>query len=123
MLEKDSWSTAADGGYPASCDGDSVKETASKASDDSKPSDHCLKSVDTNDLCSTDAVLGESSAVNNHLYRYSPSHISQTESTLTFFNSEDKEGSDLCYEWHDIGNLEDVDEMFRQLVVKQLESL
>lgn len=110
MLEKDSWSLADDGGFPS----DSVKETAIVACDDSRMSDHCFKSGTTSELCPADAILGErSAAVDNSLYDYSLSHISQTESSLNFFNNEDKEGNDLYYEWPDIGNFEDVDKMFR----------
>ncbi|XP_031392039.1 protein LNK1 isoform X3 [Punica granatum] len=113
MLEKGSWSRAADDGFPASCDGDSVKETASMTSDDSRMSNHCFKSGSTGELCARDAVLVEgSAAVDDNLYHYPLNHISQTESSLNFFNDEDKEGNDLYYEWPDIGNFEDVDKMF-----------
>lgn len=113
MLENGSWSHADDGGFP-SYDGDSVKETATMAYDDSRTSDHCFESGTTSELCPTDAVFGGRLASDdNNLYNYSLNHTSQTESSLNFFDSEEKEGNGLYYGWPDIGNFEDVDKMFR----------
>ncbi|KAK4791936.1 hypothetical protein SAY86_022371 [Trapa natans] len=114
MLENGSWSQADHSGFPSSYDGDSVKETAVMACDDSRTSDLYFKSGTTSELCSKDSVFGGRLApVDNNLYNYSLNHTSQTEGSLDFFGNENKESNDLYYEWPDIGNFEDVDKMFR----------
>lgn len=122
MLEKGSWSHTPDGMFP-SCDADSIKEVTSLASDDTRMSSHSLKSgnVDSggNEFCTDDPIMGDGctgTAVDNNLYRYPLSQISQTSNDLSFFDNdqEDTENGDLLYYgWPDIGNFEDVDRMFR----------
>lgn len=121
MLEKGSWSCTPDGVFPASCDSDSIKETTTLSSDDTMMSTRCFKSSNIesidNEFCANDPILGDRCvAVDNNLYRYPLSHISQADNDLSFFDNarDEKECSDLLYcGWPDIGNFEDVDRMFR----------
>ncbi|XP_057976714.1 protein LNK1 isoform X2 [Malania oleifera] len=118
MLEKGSWSHSSDG-FPASCDGDPRKDVNVLASDDSGMSS-CFRAsnVDSGatDLCDNDPVRDSGTTVDNSMYHYPLSHISQTDNDLSFFDNDqgDKESSDLLYYgWPDIGNFEDVDRIFR----------
>ncbi|KAJ6427588.1 hypothetical protein OIU84_023056 [Salix udensis] len=106
MLEKDLWSNSRDRG--------AVKETSM--------SSHCLKNMNIDsvgsDFCASDRTSDEKcSSVDNNLYSYPLSHVSQTDNDLSFFDNdrEDKESSDpLYYGWpDDMANFEDVDGMFR----------
>lgn len=106
MLEKDLWSNSRDRG--------AVKETSM--------SSHCLKNMNVDsvgsDFCASDRTSDEKcSSVDNNLYSYPLSHVSQTDNDLSFFDNdrEDKESSDpLYYGWpDDMANFEDVDGMFR----------
>lgn len=122
MLEMDSWSQAPDDVF-ASCHNDSIKEGTSLASNDNGISSHCFSNSNTESAGSKfeseDPILNDGNdAVDNSLYRYPPrgSHISQSDNDLSFFDNdhEEKESSDLLYYgWPDIGNFEDVDQMFR----------
>ncbi|KAJ6700733.1 PROTEIN LNK1 [Salix koriyanagi] len=106
MLEKDLWSNSRDRG--------AVKETSM--------SSHCLKNMNIDsvgsDFCASDRTSDEKcSSIDNNLYSYPLSHVSQTDNDLSFFDNdrEDKESSDpLYYGWpDDMANFEDVDGMFR----------
>ncbi|KAJ6711443.1 PROTEIN LNK1 [Salix purpurea] len=106
MLEKDLWSNSRDRG--------AVKETSM--------SSHCLKNMNIDsvgsDFCASDRTSDEKcSSIDNNLYSYPLSHVSQTDNDLSFFDNdrEDKESNDpLYYGWpDDMANFEDVDGMFR----------
>ena len=120
MLEKGSWSHAPDGMFP-SCDTDSMKEVTSIASDDTRMSTPSFKSSNVEsggcEFCADDPIMGDGcTAVDNNIYRYPLSQVPQTGNDISFFDndSEDKENGDLLYyAWPDIGNFEDVDQMFR----------
>lgn len=121
MLEKNSWSDTPDGIFPSSCNGSSVKEVSSLASDSTRASSHCFKSSNTDllgdELCTSDSMLiDKSAAVDSNSYNYPLDPLSQTDDDLSFFDS-DRNGKDssdfLYYGWPDIGNFEDVDRMFR----------
>lgn len=120
MLEKGSWSHTPDGMFP-SCDADSIKGVPGMAADDTRMSSHSFKSGNVvsggSEFCTDDPIMGDGcTAVDNNLYRYPLSQISQTGNDLNFFENdqEDKENGDLLYYgWPDIGNFEDVDRMFR----------
>ena len=121
MLEKGSWSQTPNGVFPSSCDSDSLKEVASIESDGARMSSHCFKNgkLDSagSEFCADDPILDDKcAAVDNNLYRYTLSNISQTHSDLSFLDNdnEDKESNDiLSYWWPNIENFEDVDRMFR----------
>ncbi|XP_034227106.1 protein LNK1 isoform X1 [Prunus dulcis] len=119
MLEKVSLSNTPDGAYASSCNGDSIKEVTSIASDDTGMSNHCLKSgnPDSSGSDAKDDIMGDGcTVVDNNLYDYPLNHISETDNDLSFLDNdrEDRDSSDLLYYgWPDIGNFEDVDRMFR----------
>ncbi|XP_030945072.1 protein LNK1 isoform X1 [Quercus lobata] len=121
MLEKGSWSQPPDGMFSSSCDNDSLKEVTSNQSDEMRMSRHCFESGNTDsggsESCANDPILSDKcAAVDDNLYRYSLSNISQTDDDLSFLDNdrEDKESSDLLYYWWpNIENFEDVDKMFR----------
>ncbi|KAK6916103.1 hypothetical protein RJ641_018964, partial [Dillenia turbinata] len=120
MLEKGSWTDTPDGAFPTSCEGDSVKDVTSLASEGTRLSGHCLNSTDINSIgsefCADDSILSDRcAAVDSNLYRFPFAHISQTHNDVSFFDNDndDNENSELLYEWLDIGNFEDVDRMFR----------
>ncbi|PQQ01075.1 protein LNK1 isoform X2 [Prunus yedoensis var. nudiflora] len=119
MLEKVSLSNTPDGAYASSCNGDSIKEVTSIASDDTGMSNHCLKSgnLDSSGSDANDNIMGDGcTVVDNNLYDYPLNHISETDNDLSFLDNdrEDRDSSDLLYYgWPDIGNFEDVDRMFR----------
>ncbi|GMY39015.1 protein LNK1 [Fagus crenata] len=120
MLEKGSWSQAPDGVFPSSCDSDSLKDVSIE-SDDTRMSSHCFKSgkIDSggSESCVDDPILSDKcAAVDNNLYPYPLSNISQADDDLSFLDNdrEDKQSSDLLYNWWpNIENFEDVDKMFR----------
>ncbi|KAF9690159.1 hypothetical protein SADUNF_Sadunf01G0166800 [Salix dunnii] len=122
LLEKDLLSNTPDGVFPTSRDRGAVKEFITIRFEETSMSNHCLKNRNTDsvgsDFCASDPTSDEKcSAVDNSLYSYPLSHISETDNDLSFFDNdrEDKESSDpLYYGWpDDIGNFEDVDGMFR----------
>ncbi|KAG2705115.1 hypothetical protein I3760_05G037200 [Carya illinoinensis] len=121
MLEKDSWSQTPDGMFPSSCDGDSLNGVTIMESDDTRMPSHCLKSekIDSggSEFCVDDSILGEKcAAVENNLYCYPLSNISQTDNDLSFLDNEceGEESNDLLSSWWpNIENFEDVDRMFR----------
>lgn len=89
------------------CDSDSCREHKKLTSDNTRMSDHCLKSskVDSSssELCADDTILGDKCVVeDDSVSQYSINHISQTDNELSFL---DNDG------WLDIGNFEDVDRM------------
>jgi hypothetical protein len=120
MLEKGSWSQAPDGVFPSSCDSDSLKDVSIE-SDDTRMSSHSFKSgkIDSggSESCVDDPILSDKcAAVDNNLYPYPLSNISQADDDLSFLDNdhEDKQSSDLLYNWWpNIENFEDVDKMFR----------
>ncbi|TYG85685.1 hypothetical protein ES288_A13G074800v1 [Gossypium darwinii] len=121
MLEKYPWSHSSDGIFPTSGDKDSLKEVMGMVSGDPMMSSQGLKTGDidsvSSDFCAEDPVLVDNCATEDtNIYCFPLNHMSDTNDDLRFFNNnhEDKENSDLlCYAWGDIGNFEDVDQMFR----------
>ncbi|XP_065849309.1 protein LNK1 isoform X2 [Euphorbia lathyris] len=122
ILDKGPWSNAPDGVFPISCDNGSAKEVSSIACEETKASNHCLKSANTDpvgdEISADGTILGEKSVVDNtEAYSFPLGQISSTDNGLNFFDndSKDKEESNiLYYGWpDDIGNFEDVDRMFR----------
>ncbi|XP_028800777.1 protein LNK1 isoform X2 [Neltuma alba] len=108
MMEKNSWSQTPEGVLP-SCNADASEEVKRLASDDIGMSDRCFKSCNMDssgsELCADDTILGDKRVVkDDSLCQYPINHISQTDSELSFL---DNDG------WLDIGNFEDVDQMFR----------
>ncbi|XP_028055845.1 protein LNK1-like isoform X2 [Camellia sinensis] len=120
MLEKDLWSDRPEAVFTASHDSDANKVTALE-SDNTRMSSHCLKrsNMDTinTEFYADDPIIGERCAVvDSNSYNYPLGDISETENDFSLFHndSEGKESNDLLYyAWPDIGNLEDVDRMFR----------
>ncbi|KAL1125912.1 hypothetical protein V6Z11_A13G075000 [Gossypium hirsutum] len=102
-------------------DKDSLKEVMGMVSGDPMMSSQGLKTGDidsvSSDFCAEDPVLVDNCATEDtNIYCFPLNHMSDTNDDLRFFNNnhEDKENSDLlCYAWGDIGNFEDVDQMFR----------
>ncbi|XP_028232310.1 protein LNK1-like isoform X1 [Glycine soja] len=89
------------------CDSDSCREHKKLTSDNTRMSDHCLKSskVDSSssELYADDTILGDKCVVeDDSVSQYSINHISQTDNELSFL---DNDG------WLNIGNFEDVDRM------------
>ncbi|KDP45828.1 hypothetical protein JCGZ_17435 [Jatropha curcas] len=122
MLDKGSWSQTPNGVLSAGCDSGLVKEVASIASEETRASNHCLKSGNTDtvggEFGTDDPIMGEkNTADDTDTYSFPLSHISQTNNDLDFFDNdrEGKENNDLLYYgWpDDIGNFDDVDSMFR----------
>lgn len=108
MLGKNSWSQTPDGVF-SPCNADTIEEVRRLASDDTGMSDHCYKSrnMDTSgsDFCAGDTILGDKRVVeNDSVCQYPVNHMSETDNELSFL---DNDG------WLDIGNFEDVDQMFR----------
>ncbi|XP_010269249.1 PREDICTED: protein LNK1-like isoform X2 [Nelumbo nucifera] len=124
MLERGSWSCTPDGVFHASCDTDSINEVTSLTSDDTKILGNCFNNcnVDSidNGLCADDPMLGSrSSGMDGSLCHFPLGDISPAGSDLEFFRNEneDKENGDLLYYgWPDIGNFEDVDQMFSAFI-------
>jgi hypothetical protein len=74
---------------------------------------NCFKSGTNSEPCARDSIMGDPTmSVDDNLYDYHLSQISQSETSLNFFDNGDNESSDLYYGWPDIGNFEDVDKMF-----------
>jgi len=121
MLDKGPWSQTPNGVFPSSRDSDSLKDMASIESDDTRMPSHCFKNgkIDSagSEFCADDPILDDKcAAVDNNLYRYTLSNISQTHNDLSFLDNdrEEKESNDLLsYWWPNIENFEDVDRMFR----------
>lgn len=85
-----------------------------------QPSRLCLKNnivdMDSNEFCGYDIALSDNTVpVDDKCFGYLMSDMNCTTSDLSVFeNSENKSGSDfLYYDWPEIGNFEDVDQMFR----------
>ncbi|KAK4271248.1 hypothetical protein QN277_019967 [Acacia crassicarpa] len=109
MLEKNPWSQKPEGVFH-SCNADTREEVKRlEELDDTGMSDHCCKSRNMNssgsEFCADDTILGDKcGAEDDSACQYPINHMSQTDNELSFL---DNDG------WLDIGNFEDIDQMFR----------
>lgn len=121
MLEKDSWSDAPDGAFSSPREKAIVREASSLPSENTRTSNHCIKS---NNIDSTESesrpngrtLEDKNAAVGENSYSYPLGPISQADDDLSFLDNscEDKDSNDLLYySWPEIENFEDVDRMFR----------
>ncbi|KAG2301076.1 hypothetical protein Bca4012_059196 [Brassica carinata] len=109
--------------FRKNCDGSSVSPEAGSGKDvqeDTKMSDHGInggnvKNMVVESFSSADPILCDSStATNDGLYNiYTLNNIPDAENNLSFMNNRDKGSNDLFYDWGDMGNFEDVDNMLR----------